>query len=284
MDLSEIQVAYDHWLRQRDLKPETYRTYRLRVRRFCRFAESNTAPPYNMAILGECATEYINVCRRNNFSPSSINAAITVLNDLFEFLQFNQVSFNRETINERELHILESDVLAALIERAKKDFPPRDSAVLCLFLNTGIKLLECRMLDLRDVVGVDASPPFIYVRSRPSECRRVAIDTYVAEACIKYLANRAVTNPGDQDADALFLTRSGKRISSAGLDNLIRRLGWQSRMVLNHRLIRDSVIAGRLAQERDIYALAKFAGHCNLESTKRYVALQGYLSPPTPQL
>jgi integrase/recombinase XerD len=145
----------------------------------------------------------------------------------------------------------------------------RDRAMLELMYASGLRLAEtagCRLADL------DTSAGTVRVMGKRSKERRVPVGSvalewigrYVAEARPKLLAGRS--------SQFLFVSRLGKRLTTAGLWKRVRRaargLAWHKR-VTPHTL-RHSFATHLMSNGADIRVVQALLGHANISTTQIY--------------
>lgn len=70
--------------------------------------------------------------------------------------------------------------------------------------------------------------------------------------------------------DALWLSRSGKRMSSRAVDLLVRRLATAAQLELSAHVLRHTFVNNLIRSGADVVLVAEIAGHRRLETTRRY--------------
>jgi site-specific recombinase XerD len=106
---------------------------------------------------------------------------------------------------------------------------PRDSALIELVLQTGLRLSEIARLTLSDVVLPAINPTVslptghVRVAGRGTKRRVVTLNLRACKALAAYLAERA-----DTGSPALFLTRFGRGIGPRGIENIVTKCCKQS--------------------------------------------------------
>jgi integrase/recombinase XerD len=151
----------------------------------------------------------------------------------------------------------------------------RDRALLELLYGTGLRMSECVRLDLADV---DLAGGRLLVRDgKGRKDRMVPFAGRASQALAVYLARsrpalgRRNTNP------ALFLARTGKRLSAASLRLVVRTWGQRVRVRSSCHVLRHSYATHLLQGGASIREIQKLLGHRRLTTTALYtrVDVQG---------
>jgi site-specific recombinase XerD len=69
---------------------------------------------------------------------------------------------------------------------------------------------------------------------------------------------------------ALFVGRSGRRLSKRSVDDVVRRLGQDAGVTLSAHVLRHTFLTRMVRQGSDLVLVAELAGHRRLETTRRY--------------
>lgn len=156
----------------------------------------------------------------------------------------------------------------AYCEKTKK----RDLAILTLMLNTGIRVSECRGLDLSDVDFVVNS--LTIVRKGGGQ-DVIYFGDDVAKALSDYVnTERALMRPAQEDDNALFYSLQGKRISVDAIERLVRKYAKMSvpnKKITPHKL-RSTYGTALYRETGDIRLVADVLGHENINTTIDYYA------------
>jgi site-specific recombinase XerD len=101
---------------------------------------------------------------------------------------------------------------------------PRDSAIIELVLQTGLRLSEIARLTMNDVALPPVTPRFslpvghVRIAGRGAHRRTVTLNIRACEALSGYLAQREETG-----SPALFLTKFGVGIGPRGIENIVTK-------------------------------------------------------------
>ncbi len=187
-------------------------------------------------------------------------------------------------IHEKPIIRLEADEVANLLDMVEtgEDLSPaqlcyhkfnktRDTAILTLFLGTGIRISELVGINLADidfrvngfkVTRKGGSQAVLYFGSEPEKALKA------------YLEERKIITPQQGHEDALFLSLQKRRISVRSVQNLVvkyARIISPLKKISPHKL--RSTYGTMLYQETgDIYLVADVLGHKDVNTTKKHYA------------
>ena len=164
------------------------------------------------------------------------------------------------------LRAAERDRLLALIEETASK---RDKAIITLFLYSGLRLNELRMLDRDDIEWDERR---IMVRfAKGGKWRRLSLHAKAAEAIAAYLKGRPDPDP------ALFLSRNRRRISHRAIQLMLEK--FVERLALNKRITPHCLrhtFATHLYRTSgsDLRLVQRALGHSSIQTTTIYAALE----------
>ena len=84
----------------------------------------------------------------------------------------------------------------------------------------------------------------------------------------EWLAQRAVLARDDERA--LWVSRTGGRLSARSADRDVRAVGAAAGLALSAHTLRHTCLTGLLRRGNDLVMVAELAGHQKLETTRRY--------------
>ncbi len=148
----------------------------------------------------------------------------------------------------------------------------RDTAIITLFLGTGIRISELVGLNLDDVDFTSNS----FVVTRKGGNRAVLyFNDEVASALLDYFNERTNDNSIDNDTEAaFFLSLQNKRISTRTVQELVKKYAKiisPLKHITPHKL-RSTFGTHLYRQTGDIYVVADCLGHKDVNTTKRHYA------------
>ena len=150
----------------------------------------------------------------------------------------------------------------------------RDTAILTLFLGTGIRISELVGIDIDDV---DFSSDAFIVTRKGGNQEMLSFGPEVRSALLAYLEQRELVAALPGSENALFLSMQRKRITARAVENLVKkyaRIASPLKKITPHKL--RSTYGTMLYQESgDIYLVADVLGHKDVNTTrKHYAAIQ----------
>lgn len=148
----------------------------------------------------------------------------------------------------------------------------RDTAMLLLFLGTGIRVSECVGLNVEDL---DFELNAFLVTRKGGDQSILYFPDQVADALQEYLAERAKIDPLPGHEDALFLSLQKRRMTQRAVENMVKKYALVAaplkKRISPHKL--RSTFGTNLYQETgDIYLVADVLGHSDVNTTRRHYA------------
>lgn len=163
----------------------------------------------------------------------------------------------------------------------------RDRAILELFYASGLRLSELVALDLQDV---NLSGRIARVTGKGGKERLVPFNNSTAAAIKAYLKdrreapqeppaagrrNKPPTGYRQPTTAPLFLNYQGTRLSTRGVDRIVRRYAREAatRLGVSPHALRHSFATHLLQAGADLRAIQELLGHSRLSTTQRYTHL-----------
>ncbi len=147
----------------------------------------------------------------------------------------------------------------------------RDSAIITLFLGTGIRISELVGLNVEDFDFNTSS----FVVTRKGGNRAVLyFNDEVAAALNAYLTERNNNLSIPKEERAMFISLQNKRISTRTVQELVKKYAKivsPLKHITPHKL-RSTFGTNLYRQTKDIYVVADCLGHKNVETTKKHYA------------
>lgn len=265
---------YAEWLSRQPFSDHTKRNYLSQIERFIMFAVGNAA--FDAQVLhspdqrGSIIDDYVAYLRDTaKCSRSSINTTLTAIASFYRFLGLSVLQSRRERVACKTPRVLTSQEKHNLREIVEKSTSLKDRAVVVLFLSTGIRLGECVALNVGDLVLAGHTAKLVVRHGKAGTYRTIPLDEQTRFALQKWLVERhqIVSNKNE---DALFVNSKGQRMSSQGLDLIVRKIGISARLVVSSQVLRDSFLTELAQATNDAFLVAEISGHAKLDSTKRY--------------
>ena len=187
-------------------------------------------------------------------------------------------------LHEKEIIRLDNEEITDLLDTAEtgrglsdrqlayqKNTSVRDVALLTLFLGTGIRISELVGLNTDDIFFDNNS--FIVTRKGGNRTILYFTDEVKAEL-IRWLDFRSKIKGLPADEKALFISLQNRRISVRAVENLVKKYAktvTPLKKITPHKL--RSTFGTKLYRETgDIYVVADYLGHKDINTTKRHYA------------
>jgi site-specific recombinase XerD len=140
----------------------------------------------------------------------------------------------------------------------------RNKTILCVLLDTGLRISEINNLTIDDVNLDDGS--ILVKRGKGGKQRIVRIGNKAQKALWRYIS---VYRNGN--SNRLFLNRSGESLDLDGMKILIRRLGEKAKVRVHPHQLRHTFAISFLRAGGDVFSLQYLLGHSTLQMTQRYL-------------
>ncbi|NMG43303.1 tyrosine recombinase XerC [Aromatoleum toluvorans] len=167
---------------------------------------------------------------------------------------------------------LSPDQAQALLDAEPDDgLDVRDHAMFELLYSSGLRLAELAALDVGP--ALDLVERLVTVRGKRNKMRTVPVGSRAVEALQAWLAQRGNFAAGDEAA--LFVTRSGTRMSAGAIRSRLARWA-QTRGLGVHvhpHMLRHSFASHVLQSSGDLRAVQELLGHASIRSTQVYTHL-----------
>ena len=147
----------------------------------------------------------------------------------------------------------------------------RDTAIITLFLGTGIRISELVGLNIDDI---DLKTNSFVVTRKGGNRAVLYFNNDVADALNTYLINRKNDQNVNEEEKALFLSLQNKRISTRTVQELVKKYAKivsPLKKITPHKL-RSTFGTSLYKQTGDIYIVADCLGHKDVNTTKKHYA------------
>jgi len=223
---------------------------------------------------------FVNI-KLNNSAKTS-NRKVSSLKGFFEYLSDNRLIDSNPTIYldkartpKREakcFSLKESKQLLSNTIKSESRNKLRNYAIMCLFLNCGIRLSELVLIDLNDIKMDERT---LRVHGKGEKERVVYLNNACIEVITEYLKIRPTLEITNKDRNALFISERNKRISRRSVQDIItNEIGTtfgDTKDGYHTHTLRHSC-ASMLYNENDtnILIIKKILGHSCLSSCEIY--------------
>ncbi|HEX8959468.1 MAG TPA: tyrosine recombinase XerC [Solirubrobacterales bacterium] len=274
MHWDEALVAYDRDLKARGAAERTRRAYGVDLGQFVKWAGER--PPAE--IRHRDVRRYGAGLSEGGAAPSTVARKLAAIRGLFDFLvrterlgQNPADLVSSPKLAKRLPRMLSAEQVRSLLERIPPRTPLelRDRAMLELAYSCGLRCEEIVNLDLG---AFDFESERLRVLGKGSKERLLPVGEPAQGALARYLEQGRGALVGDAGEPALFLSKSGRRLSSS---DVTRRLAlWVQRAALaggvSPHSLRHSFATHLLEGGADLRSIQELLGHASISTTQVY--------------
>ena len=275
--------AFDADLRRRAVAAKTRRAYAIDSHQFGRWASGHGLAP--SAVDVRALRRYVAGLTEAGQAPTTVARKLAALRGLFK----HEVSIGGRSENPADLlsspkraqrlpRVLKAGEVAALLDRipATGSLELRDRAMFELAYACGLRAEELVTLD---VGSVDFDSETVRVEGKGGKTRLVPAGEHALAALERYLARGRPALSVD-DAEALFLSKSGRRL---GTSDIRRRLRTWARLAARRapalaeahpHALRHSFATHLLEGGADLRAIQELLGHASISTTQVYTRVE----------
>jgi integrase/recombinase XerC len=201
------------------------------------------------------------------WKPASVNLALAAVDSFYIQLGLGRPVVRREELPKSAPRAITEEQQRRLLRMAERA-SARDRAIVVVLLYTGLRLAELVALDVGDV-RISARKGLVIVRSGKGDAyREVPLNALVRQVLEEWLKERGARAVDGERA--VFVGRSGRRLSKRSVDDVVRGLGKDAGMSLSAHILRHTFLTRMVRQGSDLVLVAELAGHRRLETTRRY--------------
>ncbi len=256
---------------EKNYSEHTLLNYRLDLEEFFKFHGSEDVASVDYPALRRFLAEL----RSKERKPRSVARKLSALRSFFKYLQRegfvakNPAALVQTPKLDKTLpHFLTEEDALRLVEAPDDDKLSnlRDKAIFETLYSTGIRVSELVGLSLPDV---DLISNIIKVFGKGKKERIVPIGDKACEAIQAYLDARGVKS------EAIFLNRSGDRLTARSVRNIINKHITQEAFAqkVHPHMFRHSFATHMLDRGADLRSVQELLGHVNLSTTQIYTHL-----------
>jgi site-specific recombinase XerD len=268
-----LLLEYESWLNSLAFSEHTKRSYLSQIGRYLEFirqlvaSEQILLDPDRREWLIANYTAYLRDSA--NCRVSTINAALTALENFYRYLGMGPPPIKRERLDFKPPRVLSEEEKAKILGVLDLCRSLKARAIVSLFLSTGIRIGECAALNIGDVsFSTDAGEDFVHV-GKIGSARDLLLDEQTKKALMAWIAERRQIDPATDD-QPLFISNNGRRMSTQSLDLVVRKIGITARLILSAHVLRDTFLKELADKSNDAFIVAKIAGFRKLDSTRKY--------------
>ncbi len=266
-------TAYLAWLEGRPLAARSRQAYGHQARRYLAWLRDRSPVDGDPLADGDARDWAVRDYKRHlqtveRWKPASVNLALAALDSFYTQLGLGRPIVRREELSKSAPRALTEEQQRRLLRLAGRA-SARDRAIVVVLLYTGLRLAELVALDVDDV-RVSARKGLVVVRSGKGDAyREVPLNALVRQVLAEEWLKERPKLAAESER-ALFVGRSGRRLSKRSVDDVVRGLGKDAGVKLSAHALRHTFLTRMVRQGSDLVLVAELAGHRRLETTRRY--------------
>jgi site-specific recombinase XerD len=275
LDPGAVITAYQGWLDHQPLAARSRDAYLDQVTSFVTWLSGSDHGA--MALSEHAARDRAvrdykrHVKTERKWAPSSVNQALAAIDNFYRSLSVGRAEISREELPQVAPRALEEADQRSFLRAVERCPSARDRAIATVFLNTALRLAELAALGVGDI-SVSARRGKLTVRSGKGESyREIPLNSTCRDALTQWMIARSdqlSRRAGDEDA--LWLSRTGTRLTPRAIDLVLRRLADDAGVDLSAHLLRHTCLTNLVRAGTDLVLVAEIAGHRRLDTTRRY--------------
>jgi len=281
VDTEAVLATYAAWLKRQPLATRSRDAYLAQVRAFLTWLTGSEHGPLALAdphVRDWAVRDYkrhVKTARR--WAPASVNQALAAIDNFYRSLAAGRPEVPREELAQVAPRSLEEADQRRFLRIVDASPSPRDRAMATVFFYAGLRLSELAALDMADV-EMSARRGRLKVRTGKGDAyREVPLNSATRKALEEWFEARTdqlaaldhVEGDGAEPT-ALWLSRTGKPMSSRAVDMVVRRLAAEAKLELSAHVLRHTFVTNLIRSGADVVLVAEIAGHRRLDTTRRY--------------
>lgn len=280
VDAEAVLAAYDGWLKRQPLAARSRDAYLAQVRGFLSWLAGSEHGPGALVdphVRDWAVRDYKrHVKTAKRWAPASVNQALAAIDNFYRSLAAGRPEVLREELAQLAPRSLEEADQRRFLRIVEASPSPRDRAMATVFFYAGLRLSELAALDMTDV-EMSARRGRLKVRTGKGDAyREVPLNSASRRALDEWFEARTeqlavLADAGGEGAtSALWLSRSGRRMTSRAVDLVVRRLATEAKLELSAHVLRHTFVTNLIRSGADVVLVAEIAGHRRLDTTRRY--------------
>lgn len=225
---------------------------------------------------------YVKHLKEQDYASSSVARKVAAVKSFFNYLfAKGEIEDNPTTgidspkVKKRLPKTLSAEDIDRLLEAPRQKNTPkhlRDTALLTILYNTGMRVTEVVSLRLDDV---DVERNVLICDGKDETVRELPLDPETEASIVDYLENGRQYLVKNKDEEALFLNHRGQQLTRQGLWLIIKAYAKKAKLsgeVTPHTL-RHSFAAHKLESGSNLQEVQRLLGHANISTTQIYTQL-----------
>jgi len=278
---NEIRKFLEYLDAERNYSNRTIEAYHDALYEFYSFIVNQTKQKADVSKIDRALIrDYLSYLHSRGLKKTSISLKLSAIKSFFKFLSRFKIISSNPTVGfslktERSLPVfLEESKIEKLMNLPdlKTNEGIRDRAILETLYSTGVRVSELCGMNIDDV---DFTNGTIKVLGKGAKVRFVPFGKKAKEALKEYLnirGNFTTSQQTNDDKKALFLSKNGKRITSAEVYQIVSKYisAISDIEKKGPHVLRHSFATHLLNHGADIMAVKELLGHSSLSTTQRY--------------
>lgn len=271
-----IDDFVSHLERVRGFSPHTIRAYRSDLHRFTEWADRAGVDPFTLD--HRALRRYLTELERARYSRRTIARRLASLRSFYaHHVQAGTTDTNPAALltspktPKRLPRTVPSDALEALLSAPDEDtaLGLRDAAILELLYATGIRVAELVALDTGDL---GLARGLIRVTGKGSRQREIPVHRYATQRLLRYLEKSRPGLVRDLEEEAVFLSRTGRRLQTQAVRRMIDKYVLQTAasVRITPHALRHTFATHLLEAGADLRTVQDLLGHVALTTTQTY--------------
>ena len=280
VEAEAVLATYAAWLKRQPLATRSRDAYLAQVRGFLNWLAGSEHGPGALVdphVRDWAVRDYKrHVKTAKRWAPASVNQALAAIDNFYRSLAAGRPEVLREELAQVAPRSLEEADQRRFLRTVEASPSPRDRAMATVFFYAGLRLSELAALDMADV-EMTARRGRLKVRTGKGDAyREVPLNSASRKALDEWFAARTeqlaalADAGGDGATSALWLSRSGRRMTSRAVDLVVRRLATEAKLELSAHVLRHTFVTNLIRSGADVVLVAEIAGHRRLDTTRRY--------------
>lgn len=268
---------YSLWLKRQPLSPATKRAYASRINRFQSFLDSSgealdhlIKQKDNRELAFVLKNYKRHLKKKDKLSPASVNAHLTAIDHFLQYQGIRLPDIPREDLPQEAPRALSKEEQNRFLRCVAACKRSKDRAIALTLFYTGIRIGECAALDVDDLQVVGRKRQLIVRSGKGEKYREIPLNNDAAEALREWLSDRGTKYDESEVEEAVFLNPQGRRMTTAGIDLIVRKIGSLCGLELSAHILRHTLLTNLVRNKADLVLVAEIAGHSKLETTRRY--------------
>lgn len=247
MESDVTYAAYKAWLEQQPLSSNTKRSYLSRTKQFLSYWAgcSSAATPEQMEHAVSKYHEFLKLSAQA--SPTTINGSLTAIEAFLRFQAIEPPNMQREPASASPRRVLTSEECRRFVQAIRTCDSVKDRSVAMLAYSADIRLGEIAAMNVEDLSTGDDVRLLLLIRRLTRRStgnvreRTLRLDESTSRTLLAWLIRREVLF--DRVSGPIFLNRQGERMTTAGIDFTIRKVGLAANLDVCARVLRETYFA-----------------------------------------